>query len=69
MNMRHSSAPRRGFLGEPGPTWLGWWVKWAVIFFWPLMFGLVAVEVVWLVLAGLVAALAVTGRRRARRKV
>jgi hypothetical protein len=37
--------------------------------FWPLCFGLVAVEVVWLVLIAAVAALAVTGRRRARRKV
>jgi hypothetical protein len=69
MNSRYSSAPRRGFLGEPGPTWLGWWVRWAFILFWPLCFGLVAVEVVWLVLIAAVAALAVTGRRRARRKV
>jgi hypothetical protein len=44
---------------DPGPTWLLWWLKWA--------FGLIAVEVIWLVLVLGIAWLAVTGRRKARR--
>jgi hypothetical protein len=40
----------------------------AVLLFWPLMFGLVAVEVVWLVLVTGIAWLAITGRRKAARR-
>lgn len=63
----YSDRPRRGT--DPGPTWLAWWIMWAVIWFWPLMLGSVAGEVVWALFAGGIAWLAVTGRRRARRKV
>lgn len=51
-----------------GPTWAAWWLGWALLLFWPLCFGLIAVEVIWLVLAGGIAALAVTGRRKAARR-
>ncbi len=53
---------------DAGPTWGAWWVKWAFILFWPLCFGLVAVEVIWLVLVLGIASLAVTGRRKAQRR-
>jgi hypothetical protein len=56
--------PRRA---DAGPTWLAWWIGWAFLLFWPLCFGLVAVEVLWLVLVAGISWLAVTGRRRARR--
>lgn len=50
------------------PTWLAWWLMWAFLLFWPLCFGLIAVEVIWLVLAAAAAALAITGRRKAARR-
>lgn len=55
--------PRR----QSPPSWLAWWIGWAFLLFWPLCFGLVAVEVLWLVLVAGISWLAVTGRRRARR--
>lgn len=59
--MRTNPRPRRL---DAGPTWLAWWVKWALILFWPLIFGMVAAEAVWIVLIGIVALLAWTGHRK-----
>ena len=53
---------------DSGPTWLAWWLGWVLLLFWPLCFGLVAVEVLWLVLVLGTAALAVSGRRKAARR-
>lgn len=63
--MRINQRPRRR---DAGPTWAAWWIKWAVILFWPLMFGLIAVEVIWLILVLGIAALAITGKRKAARR-
>jgi hypothetical protein len=58
------TGPRR----QGAPTWLAWWLMWALILFWPLAFGLPAAEVIWLALAGGTAWLALSGRRAARRR-
>lgn len=61
----YAQRPRRR---NGAPTWLAWWIGWAFLLFWPLCFGLIAVEVVWLVLAAGIAWLAVTGKRKAGRR-
>jgi hypothetical protein len=64
--MKTNPRPQRRL--DAGPTWLAWWIGWAFLLFWPLCFGLAVVEAIWLLLIAGIAALAVTGRRRAARR-
>lgn len=63
-----STAPARRRRTDWGPSYVLWWLAWLVVLFWPLLVGGLVFEVIWLVLAGTVAALAVTGRRQVARR-